>query len=472
VLPQIRSFVSLPALLGLASLAGAQEPSAGTPTPAAIEAPDADEQGLGGVVGLGDSMPPARARFEIHLGWRSLQQGLSAQAAASFEKVTKDSPWHPGAWYLLSRARFAQDRVGDALTAAERAVASHRALKPARRAAFDPALFQYQLGLCLNAAGRPEESASALREAVRLRPGSARFLGQLGDTLLELGRDAEAAATLQRAVDAEPTLGIAWLASGRALTRLDRHDEAKAALERAIELLPDSSDAWYALASLHRASGDFDAQEAALVRFEELREPAEAARLARQEIDAQLRSAASALLDEDHETARPILDAVLAHEHVVATGFRRGRVLSDLARCETLAGNVDEAIALYRRALEVNPRSFTANFELGTVLAGAGRVERALPLLLDAAAINPFDYSVHANLALTFGFLGRLNDAVGEIRRAAALQPEDLRVRQLLVDFEWAVGNQAQATALVARLGGVELPGQGEPLRGGAEWAR
>lgn len=472
MLPQLRDLAALLLILAPLASARAQDSSGGTPASSPRLAVEADEQGLGGVVGAGDSMPAARARFEVHLGWRALQQGLSSQAAASFERVTKDSPWHPGAWYLLSRARYAEDKVTEALAAAERAVAAYGALTPARQRSFDSAQFHYQLGACRIAAGRPAEAAKALQEAARLRPDASPILGLLGETLLELGRDEEALAVLRKTVEAQPDLAVGRLAYGRALTRLDRHAEAREAIEKSIELVPDAADAWYSLASVHRAVGDFEAQEKALARFEELRDAAEAARIARAEIDSELRSAAALMLDDDCSGARPVLEGVLAREHVVQTGFRRGRVLNDLARCEALTGNAEAAGDLYRQALELNPRSFTANFELGTLLASAGRVERAMPYLLDAAAINPFDYSVHVNLAFANGILGRLNDAVGEVRRAATLQPEDERVRQLLVDFEWAVGNEAQARAIVTRLGGAQLPGDGESLRRGAEWAR
>lgn len=457
-------FLPLLAALVLARPAAAQE--------APVEAPAADEEGLAAVVGRGDSLPAARARFEVHLGWRALQQGLPDRAAASFEKVTADSPWHPGAWYLLSRARYAQNRLGDALEAARRAVNAWEALPPARAAAFDPATFHYQLGLCLSATARPAQAVEALAEAARLRPGSWRTHGQLGEILLELGRDEQAADQLRLATELRPEHARGWLAYGRALSRLERHEEAEAALERSLSLDPTSPDAHYALASVHRATGDFDAQEKALERFEELRGPREEARLARQEIDAQLRSTATLLLDGDCAAAKPVLEEVLAHPHVQATGFRQGRIYNDLARCRALAGDDESARRLYRKALKTNPRSFTALFELGTLLASGGEVELGMPLLLDAAAINPFDYSVHVNLALGYGLLGRLNDAVGEVRRAAALQPEDLRVRQLLVDFEWAAGNQAQARAVVARLGGATLPGAGEAVQQDEEWAR
>jgi tetratricopeptide (TPR) repeat protein len=85
--------------------------------------------------------------------------------------------------------------------------------------------------------------------------------------------------------------------------------------------------------------------------------------------------------------------------------------------------------ALFEHALEVNPRSRIARFDLGVALAQAGRhaeAARHFGVLLEA---NPQDDEAESALGRAFAAAGRMDDAVLHYRRAVRLRPENLAAR-------------------------------------------
>jgi len=461
-----------------AKRAEAPPPDASPPpaaAPADVAPPDEPTADVAGAVGRAEALPPARARFEMHLGQRLLAQGLDERAAESFRRVTESAPQHPGGWYLLSRAQMGTGAKAEALASAEEAVRRLEAVPPAAREGFDEAAFYENLGVARGDVGDLQGAEEPLRHAVALRPDRGVLHARLGAVLLSRGEDEEAAAELRRATEQRPDLPRAWRALGQALVRLERSDEALAALAHADALAPGDPETAFQQAEAHRVAGDETAFEASLAEFESRRAARKERDRETDEIDTQLREVVSLLSSGDCAKAEPMLRELLARPPVAAEGHQATRILADLARCRKAAGDLDEAQRLLERARVRRPESFLINFELGSLLAQRGQVVQAVPLLVEAARANPFDYAVHVNLGLCFGLLGRLNEALGELRRAAALQPEEPRARQLLVNLEWAVGNSAQAEALV-RLGGVEpapgMPGApGGPTDEPAGWA-
>lgn len=104
------------------------------------------------------------------------------------------------------------------------------------------------------------------------------------------------------------------------------------------------------------------------------------------------------------------------------------------------AGRPDEAIAAYRRALELQPGSPTAQFNLGTALAALEQVEAAVEAL--SLAVEGFSDAerkglAHYNLGNVLARAGRLDDALAAYRASLRLrQSEDARFNYSLV-WRW-----------------------------------
>jgi len=112
--------------------------------------------------------------------------------------------------------------------------------------------------------------------------------------------------------------------------------------------------------------------------------PGQAADSASPEVD----KAESAILKKDWKTAEPILDAWLAAHPADE------RALFDAGYLADAQGRNDDAARLYRKAIEVNPKSFEAEVSLGLLLARMGKPAEARPVLeaattLDAGAAGP-----------------------------------------------------------------------------------
>ena len=100
------------------------------------------------------------------------------------------------------------------------------------------------------------------------------------------------------------------------------------------------------------------------------------------EISAQLAEAEAAIVKSDWKTAEAKLAAWLAAHPSDA------RVLFDAGYVADAENRLEDAAGFYRRAVEVNPKSFEAHVELGLLLARQGRPEDARLELAAATALD------------------------------------------------------------------------------------
>ena len=97
----------------------------------------------------------------------------------------------------------------------------------------------------------------------------------------------------------------------------------------------------------------------------------------------ELDKAEAAMAKSDWKSAQPALDAWLAAHPTDA------RALFDSGYIADAQARNDEAIALYRRALEADANNFGAEVSLGLLLARTGKPEEARPELLNATKLDP-----------------------------------------------------------------------------------
>jgi protein O-mannosyl-transferase len=87
-------------------------------------------------------------------------------------------------------------------------------------------------------------------------------------------------------------------------------------------------------------------------------------------------------------------------------------------------GQTDEAMAHYRRAIELRPSYAEAHYNLGRLLAQKGQLDEAVTHYEKALEINPADAEAQNNLGVTLFANGRADEAVAHYRKALAIQPE------------------------------------------------
>jgi tetratricopeptide (TPR) repeat protein len=104
----------------------------------------------------------------------------------------------------------------------------------------------------------------------------------------------------------------------------------------------------------------------------------------------------------------------LRREPAAVQALARG---TDLAR----QGDLDAAVALFRRAVDLNPALVDAHFNLAVALARLGRKDEAVAGMREVLRLQPKDLDAHVRLGTWLSEQGRHGEAVAHLERAAAL---------------------------------------------------
>jgi tetratricopeptide (TPR) repeat protein len=96
----------------------------------------------------------------------------------------------------------------------------------------------------------------------------------------------------------------------------------------------------------------------------------------------------------------------------------------NLGRALHAKGRVNEAIASYRRALDLDPKLAAAHNNLGSALLGKGRLDEAIVSYRRALDLDPTDALAHHNLGAALEAKGLLDEAIASYRRALDLDPK------------------------------------------------
>ncbi len=363
---------------------------------------------------------------------------------------------------------------------------------------FDPAFF-YNTGNALARVGESEAAVDAYRKAVAQRRGNyARAQHNLGVVLTRLGRWEEAEESLTAALKLESfTYAEASYSLGRLHALRGESGLAMTEWTRTLRLKPEHTDAAVSLARLYAEGGDTTQALSVLDTLSErlgrrgVSTPREVA-IARGEIVAAANVFAeesragddgraggnsvalkesgvesvlvkSKSADVESTTAvavksKPIGDAdarsVLRNARTASTQpvVAKGSALDLLrrARAAREGGRNDEALALYRRAVESNGGYFApANLELAYTLAGLRRNEEAVAGVLAVIRRDGTRFPIaFYHVARFYEHMNRLAEAEEAFARAADLMGE--RSPQFYIDLSRVrerEGNYAGALA-------------------------
>lgn len=216
-----------------------------------------------------------------------------------------------------------------------------------------------------------------------------------GRSLLE-----EALTHFQAALDGDPALREALLGKGRSLALLGRQEEGIPPLQRAFALDPGSAP--YAGALVETLL--------------QTRRYTEARRVAREHMEQAPASASGPLL----------------HGIALAAEGEERKFAGDTT---AFLDRTREALPWFQRALDLDPASPAAAFQLGRCLFELGRVAEALPLLEAAFAADPADPSRAIYLATAQETRGFPGHAAGTMRKHIEAAPAS----KLRPDFEAAI---------------------------------
>lgn len=123
----------------------------------------------------------------------------------------------------------------------------------------------------------------------------------------------------------------------------------------------------------------------------------------------------------------------------------------NLANVFQAAGRADEAVASYERALALKPDLGEAHNNIGSILSALGRHDEARACYERAVAAKPDYAAAHSNLGTALRALGRHEDARMCYQRALALQPDLPDAHKNLGGSLHALGRHDEAKASFER---------------------
>jgi superkiller protein 3 len=94
----------------------------------------------------------------------------------------------------------------------------------------------------------------------------------------------------------------------------------------------------------------------------------------------------------------------------------------------------DEAIACFRKAIELDPKLANAYSNLGAVLAQQGKPDEAIACYRKATEVDPKHVNAYSNLGSALANQGKLDDAVAALRKALELDPTHAKANSNLGD--------------------------------------
>jgi tetratricopeptide (TPR) repeat protein len=205
------------------------------------------------------------------------------------------------------------------------------------------------LGSLLQGRGKLPEAMIHYRKAISAGPHDASMHNNIGAALAGCGRLDDAMALYQKALEIRPDSGEVYNNRGAALLARGRLDEAMRDFQKAVALKPDCADAQSNLGLLFANRGQL---EDAIAHYRQ-----------------------ALAIQPDHATARANLEAALQMRQV------------------------DAAIAQLQQAVHGRPADVRLRNELGMALVNRGRWTEALAQYRRALELQPDDAQVNCNLA-------------------------------------------------------------------------
>jgi tetratricopeptide (TPR) repeat protein len=149
--------------------------------------------------------------------------------------------------------------------------------------------------------------------------------------------------------------------------------------------------------------------------------------------------------------------------HSLAVTKDNGIAQNSLGLAFLQQGRVNEAIAQFQKALELQPDYVTALNNLGVAFIQSGRIDEAIERLDQAVAIKPNFAVAHKNLGRALLLQGRLDEAIAQFQKAIEFQPRNF---EALNNLAWVLATSPEASIRNGARA-VELAERADQLSGG-----
>lgn len=239
--------------------------------------------------------------------------------------------------------------------------------------------------------GRIPEALEHFSAANELDDKSADMHFRYAEALLRAGQPEEAVTHYRKALGAFPDFAVVHLRLAQVLKQLNRKDEAAPYFESASQLLkqslgrkPDDADVHFRLGSVYLHT---DRYSEAVTEFRE------ALRLKADHTEAMVNLAAALEAQNELAEAEALLKRAISFPGVTAEAWQGLGVLLNKR------GAINEAIAAYEKAIEIDPARISAIQELTGYYLGNRRIADARRILEIGAKNSPNNVVFHNMLA-------------------------------------------------------------------------
>jgi Flp pilus assembly protein TadD len=120
-------------------------------------------------------------------------------------------------------------------------------------------------------------------------------------------------------------------------------------------------------------------------------------------------------------------EAVAAYRQAIDLDPGNAKAHYNLGNALKARGNGDEAIAAYRQAIELDPRNARAHYNLGLAVKARGQLDEAIEHYQLAIRLDGMLAGAHTNLGNALKGKGQLDEAIRAYHKAIDLDPRDAR---------------------------------------------
>ena len=338
-------------------------------------------------------------------------QGSVAKAVREAAEGAQSDPNDPGRVMQLCTVLHAHEQYQTAAQCYARA----NALDPRR---FD-ALYCWAHALASD--GNYSAAVQRLREALAVRPDSLPAQLKLAEVLTESGDSARGVALYKSILEKFPDEPRAHFGLGRALGG----DQCVPEFQKALVLFPRYGAAQFALAAVYRNSGDQAKATDILRNYERdklllppLNDPEMAAVQALNAGATGMMQRAAAQADEGR-----LDEAVLLYQRAIEADPKMVRAYADLISLYGRLRRDAEAEGAYRQAIALQPNEADAYYNFGVFCFERGRVAEAKAAFEQTVRLQPRHAEALNNLGAILEQQGNWDGAAGLYRRALDANP-------------------------------------------------
>ncbi|MEQ9621981.1 tetratricopeptide repeat protein [Coleofasciculus chthonoplastes] len=273
-------------------------------------------------------------------------------AERKYQEVLQWDKNHAQAWHDLGMVYYHKEKYPNAL---ERVLISLR-LNPSI------SLHHYSLGLILEKLGNTAKAIEAYQQSITLNPRFIDAYNNLGNILSTIGDLEQAESIYQQAIDANPDNYGSYLNLGNILMAKEHFNQAIDAYQKAIQLKPNNSDIFQNLGLAYAAKSD--------------------------QPNSDLAFGYSAYYQGNYEESITRFQQVLGHSGCNLNFYK------SLANCYKNLNQQEEAIQIYRQAIENHPNSDELYLSFIAILQHFGRLEEAIAVASEASQLFLHDLAV------------------------------------------------------------------------------